>query len=184
MDNAFGGLPYEAEPYADVTYTPPFEFTEDFDTSSQPAELTNEQVPLTDPVEVPPQGPSRSRKKGAVKKVAVRAKKFSVKEDELLCSACLNVTKDPIVGVNQPTGAYWASISSYFHEHKKTTEDRNISSLQHRWGGIQHETSQFCSFYAQVERKKESGKSEDDKVKDALQMYDGVARANFSYMHC
>ncbi|OEL18240.1 hypothetical protein BAE44_0020741, partial [Dichanthelium oligosanthes] len=52
--------------------------------------------------------------------------------------------------------------------------------LQHRWGGIQRETSRFCRYYTQVERKKVFAVQ----VKDALQMYDGIARANFPYMHC
>jgi hypothetical protein len=41
-------------------------------------------------------GPSRAANN--VKKIPRRDKKLSIKEDELLCSAYINVSKDPIAG--------------------------------------------------------------------------------------
>jgi hypothetical protein len=93
-----------------------------------------------------------------------RNKNFSISEDEVLCSAYLNVSKDPIVGVNQPVGCYWSRMEQRYNEHKKTAQARTMSSLQHRWGDIQRDTSRFCGFFAKVERRNASGKSEDDKV--------------------
>jgi hypothetical protein len=49
-------------------------------------------------------------------------------------------------------------------ENRKTTTDRTQSSLQHRWGDIQKDTSRFCGFYGEIERLHQSGKNEDDKV--------------------
>jgi hypothetical protein len=66
---------------------------------------------------------------------------------------------------------------------KKTSSTRTQSSLQHRWGDIQKDTSRFCGFYAEIERKKQSGKSEDDKVKDVLQMYKGIVASQFKFLH-
>jgi hypothetical protein len=103
---------------------------------------------------------SVSRGRGASK----RNKNFSISKDEVLCSAYLNVSKDPIVGVNQPAGSYWARMEQWYNEHKKTAQARTMSSLQHRWGDIQRDTSRFCGFFAEVERRNASGKSEDDKV--------------------
>jgi hypothetical protein len=108
-----------------------------------------------------PGGTVQARKKG----FSQRLKNFTIKEDEFLCSAYLNVSKDPIVGVNQPTGPYWSRMSAYFNEHKTTPYARSLSSLQHRWGDIQKDTSRFCGFFAEVERRNQSGKSEDDKVR-------------------
>jgi hypothetical protein len=59
-------------------------------------------------------------------------------------------------------------IIEYFDDMKKTPNSRSQSSLQHRWVDIQKDTSRFCGFYTKIERKRQSGKSEDDKVKDAL----------------
>ena len=75
----------------------------------------------------------------------------------------LECEKDPIVAVNQSTGSYCARITAYYEEHNCP---RSKSSLQHRWGDIQKDTSRFCGFYAEVERKNQSGKSEDDKARN------------------
>jgi hypothetical protein len=56
--------------------------------------------------------------------------------------------------------------------------------LQHRWADIQKDTSRFCGFYSEIERKRQSDKSEDDKVKDALQMYEGIIGCQFKFVHC
>ncbi|KAG2592312.1 hypothetical protein PVAP13_5NG550600 [Panicum virgatum] len=81
----------------------------------------------------------------------------------------------------ESSGSYWARIIAYCEEHNCP---RSKSSLQHRWGDIQKDTSRFCGFYAEVERKNQSGKSEDDKVKDALQMYEGIVESTFKFIHC
>jgi hypothetical protein len=86
-------------------------------------------------------------------------------EDETICSAYLNVSKDPIVRVNQTMQCYSTRIVEFYNENKKTANPRIVSSLQHRWSDIQKETSRFCDFYAEIERRNQSGKSEDDKVK-------------------
>jgi hypothetical protein len=74
------------------------------------------------------------------------------------------VSKDPIVEVNQSMQFYWVRIMDYYNDNRKNVIERTQNLLQHRWFDIQKDTTQFCSFHAEVERKKESGKSEDDKV--------------------
>jgi hypothetical protein len=95
----------------------------------------------------------QERKKG----VAQRLKNSTAKEDGFLCSAYLNISKDPIVGVHR--------MSAYFNEHKTMPYVRSLSSLQHRWSDIQKDTSGFCGFFAEVERINQSGKSKNDKVR-------------------
>jgi hypothetical protein len=82
----------------------------------------------------------QARKQG----VAQRLKNSTAKEDEFLCSTYLNISKDPIVGVNR--------MSAYFNEHKTMSYVRSLSSLQHRWSDIQKDTFGFCGFFAEVER--------------------------------
>jgi hypothetical protein len=47
---------------------------------------------------------------------------------------------------------------------KKTANPRTSSSLQHRWSDIQKDTSRFYGLYVEIERRNQSGKSDDDKV--------------------
>jgi hypothetical protein len=93
-----------------------------------------------------------------------RTKNFTPTEDETICSAYLNVSKDPIVGVNQTMQCYSVRIAEFYNENRKTANPRIASSLQHRWYDIQKDTSRFCGFYAEIKRRNQSGKSEDDKV--------------------
>ena len=49
---------------------------------------------------------------------------------------------------------------------------------------LQKDTAKFCGFYAEIERKNQSGKSEDDKVNDSLQLHEGVMKHAFKFLHC
>jgi hypothetical protein len=49
---------------------------------------------------------SIGHRKQASKRIPRRDKNFTLKEDELLCAAYLNVSKDCIVGYNQASGGY------------------------------------------------------------------------------
>jgi hypothetical protein len=69
-------------------------------------------------------------------------------EDETICSAYLNVSKDPIVGVNQTMQCYSTRIAKFYNENKTIVNPRTSISLQHRWSDIQKDTSRFCGFYA------------------------------------
>jgi hypothetical protein len=104
--------------------------------------------------------PSQPHKKPSYK----WTKNFTSTEDETICSAYLNMSNDPIVGVNQTMQCYSVRIAEFYNENKKTANPRTASALQHRWSDIQKDTSRFCGIYAEIERRNQSGKSEDDKV--------------------
>jgi len=53
-----------------------------------------------------------------------RSKKFDPKEDLVVVSAWLNVSKDPVHGANQSKGTFWSRIHSYFEENKTTPFSR------------------------------------------------------------
>jgi hypothetical protein len=101
----------------------------------------------------------------------------------------------------------WARVHEYFHEHKTSTTDRTMCSLQHRWGLIQKETRKFSAIYGKVYQRRKSRQSEDDEVlwfcslhifqlcmlfngnlsivhiNEALNLYDGGSENNFQFMH-
>jgi len=108
--------------------------------------------------------PRTARRKQPNKNIPRREKNYTAKEDELLCAAYINVSKDATVGCNQTIGGYWQCIYDYYHGHKDFVTERTKSSLQHRWGTIQKDTARFCGFYDIIVRRNESGKNNDDKV--------------------
>ena len=49
-----------------------------------------------------------------------RSKNFDSKEDLVVVSAWLNISKDPVHGANQSKGTFWSRIHTYFEENKTT----------------------------------------------------------------
>jgi len=93
-----------------------------------------------------------------------RSKKFSVKEDNLLVAAWLEISMDAVQGIDQPRATYWERIHEHYHLHKDFETDRNCGSLAHRWGIILEAVNKFCSWYGHVQRRQESGLTEQDRV--------------------
>jgi hypothetical protein len=74
--------------------------------------------------------PMSGKKQAREKRVARRGTAFTKEEDSVLCSAYLNISKDPITGVNQNMDAYYKRIYDYYHEHKPEGSIRSQISLQ------------------------------------------------------
>ena len=91
-------------------------------------------------------------------------KNFREEEDKLLVAAWLNVSIDPVRGVNQTRGAFWKRISYFFHSNKEFPSDRSQSSLIHHWSTIQECVNKFCASLIQIEGRRQSGVTVHDKV--------------------
>jgi hypothetical protein len=103
-------------------------------------------------------------------KKAKRAKIFSIQEDKLLVSAWLNTTLNPIIGNDQKGDAYWKRIWEYFYNEKIFELECNRGSLMHRWSGIQLDVNKFWGIYAEIERTRVSGTTEQDRVINFINM--------------
>jgi hypothetical protein len=79
------------------------------------------------------------------------SKKVSDQKDEVLVSAWLNVSLDPMVGKYKKGGRYWSHIYEYFNEHKPCQSQCTINSLMHRWETIQKCKNNFCGCLARIE---------------------------------
>ena len=93
-----------------------------------------------------------------------RTKKFDKDEDIVICSAWLNVSKDPIHGANQTRLSFWGRIRAFFDEHKTTKAIRTENSIMHRWFTIQKDVNKYCSCYEKIERRNQSGATIQDMV--------------------
>ena len=93
-----------------------------------------------------------------------RTRNFSVQEDNLLVAAWLEISMDAVQGVDQPHAIYWERIHEYYHLHKEFDNDRNCNSLAHRWSIILEMVNKFYGWYGQVQRRSQSGTTEQDKV--------------------
>ncbi|PVH64915.1 hypothetical protein PAHAL_2G383400 [Panicum hallii] len=116
------------------------------------------------------------------KKVAQRGKSFSKEEDRALCSAFLHVSTDAIIGTNQTAAGYYARMHQHFKENVEVSCKRTQVSIENRWTTIQKAVNKFCGFYAAIERRNESGKNEQDRINDAVRMYEETEPWQFH--HC
>ncbi|KAF0895106.1 hypothetical protein E2562_006813 [Oryza meyeriana var. granulata] len=123
----------------------------------------------------------KSQRAEKKKNVSRRGTAFTKKEDMVVCSAFLNICKDPITGVNQTSGGYYKRMHDYFNEHKPEGSNRSQIAIQHRWALIQKAMNKFCGHKASVDRLNESGKNEQDRIDDAVEMYEKTEP--FTFMH-
>ncbi|PUZ40044.1 hypothetical protein GQ55_9G392300 [Panicum hallii var. hallii] len=124
--------------------------------------ITTEENAVTSKSKIPAKG----------KKVARRGSGFSKEEDKIICSAFLNISKDPITGVNQSSGGYYKRIHDYYKQHKPEGSERSQIAIQHRWAAIQKAVNKFCGFKSAVDHRDQSGTNEQDRIDEAIKMFE------------
>ncbi|XP_074376189.1 glutathione S-transferase T3-like [Apium graveolens] len=134
--------------------------------------IFSQEIPESQPqAEVPKQ------KKGK------RSKNFLIEEDMLLISGWLNISMDPVQGSNQTHTSYWNRIWKYFEENKGgITSERTANSLCNRWCTINEKVAKFIGFYNQICGRNQSGSNEQDKVDQAIEMYERIMKEKFMFM--
>lgn len=120
---------------------------------------------LSENVRAPNEKPACVEAPASVKVNPKRSKNFSKEEDKLLVSAWLNVSLDPVHGVDQSRSTYWKRIYEFFHINKTFDSDRTQSSLMSRWSGIQHDCNSYAGCVSKIETRNQSGLSIADKVR-------------------
>lgn len=94
-----------------------------------------------------------------------RSKSYSIEEDMHLCHVYLDVSQDPIIGINQKGDQFWNRVyieyekSEIFH-----SQPRPKRSLQTRMTTILSAVSKLRGCVNQIENKNPSGASEQDIV--------------------
>ena len=82
---------------------------------------------------------------------------YNHNENIQLCWSWMAITFDPRIGSDQPKGTYWNQIAQHYHENKTFVSDRNATSLEKRWNGIQRECVRFQECIEKIERLRPSG---------------------------
>ena len=129
-----------------------------------------QQTDLEETEEPTPVKARSSKAKAKKASASKRQKNFSKAEDLTLVDAYLEITQDPIIGVDQSRDCYWKRIDAYFHANKSEDHGRTQGSLQHRWAIIQEQVNRFCACYSQVQNRNQSGMTRENKVTNMLCM--------------
>ncbi|KAF2570300.1 hypothetical protein F2Q70_00005901, partial [Brassica cretica] len=106
-------------------------------------------------------------------------------DDILLISSWLNTSKDPVVGNEQKSGAFWKRIAAYFAASQKVAgnEVREHAHCKNRWHKINDQVGKFCGAYVAATREKSSGQNENDVLKLAHEIFFNNHQKKFTLEH-
>ncbi|XP_010507767.1 PREDICTED: glutathione S-transferase T3-like [Camelina sativa] len=114
-------------------------------------------------------------------------KKWNPADDEILISAWLNTSKDPIIANQQKGVSFWQRVQKYYAEspHAIANGEQGVNiNCKQRWFKINESTNKFCGAYAAAERSNSSGHSENDVLKVAHDIYFSDYKTKFTMEHC
>jgi hypothetical protein len=69
-----------------------------------------------------------------------------------------------IAGASQTANAFYARLHRYFLENWDMQSQRSQVSIQNRWTAIRKAVSKFQGIMSAIQRRNESGKTDQDKV--------------------
>ncbi|XP_018477054.1 uncharacterized protein LOC108848238 [Raphanus sativus] len=113
-------------------------------------------------------------------------KEWKPADDEVIISAWINTSKDPIVGNSQNSGTFWARVGDYYaaSPHGRAQgEGREHLNIKQRWHKINDFTNKFCAAHAAAERQISSGQSDHDVLKLAHDIYYTNNNKKFTLEH-
>lgn len=110
---------------------------------------------------------------------------WSPADDLVLISAWLNTSKDPLVGNEQRSGAFWSRIAAYYAASPKVArgEERETTHCKHRWHKINDLVSKFSGSYEAATREKTSGQNEVDVLNNAHAIFNNNYKKKFTLEH-
>ena len=114
-----------------------------------------------------------------------KRRKWTPTEDQVLISAWLNTSKDPVVGNEQKTIAFWKCIAAYFAASPKLSglQTGEPTHCKQRWGKINEGVCKFVGCYVTATKEKSSGQNENDVMKLAHEIYFNDYKAKFTLEH-
>ncbi|XP_075674518.1 uncharacterized protein LOC142643673 [Castanea sativa] len=107
-----------------------------------------------------------------------RGANFSVEEDQLLVSAWLNTSVDPVSSNEQTQATFRQKVWEYFTQYNKSGNTRTITSLLSRWGLISERTNKFAGCMTKVNALHKSGITEQDQDQPKFANLNGRSRAS------
>ena len=95
---------------------------------------------------------------------SIRTSSYSIQEDVRLCQVYLDISQNPIIGINQSKDQFWARGESAYHSREFSSQPRPRRSLQTRMTTILAAVSKLRGCINQIENQNPSGASQEDIV--------------------
>ena len=104
-------------------------------------------------------------------------------DDIVLISAWLNTSKDPVVGNEQRSVAFWKKIAAYYSASPKICDKREVSHCKQRCHKMNDLVCNFCGAYEAATREKTSGQNKNDVLKHAHKIFFNNHKKKFTLEH-
>ncbi|KAK9698249.1 hypothetical protein RND81_08G091300 [Saponaria officinalis] len=107
---------------------------------------------------------------------------FSLAEDEALISSFIQHSQDPTSGTNQKKRDLWIKVKTLFDKARKANpsqiRERSGGMLGSRWRRIVDGVMKWVGCYEEAARRKTSGMSEENVIKEAIKTHNGPSNYN------
>ncbi|XP_013614768.1 PREDICTED: glutathione S-transferase T3-like [Brassica oleracea var. oleracea] len=108
-------------------------------------------------------------------------RKWTPRDDEVVISAWLNTSKDPIVSNSMKLRTFWKRVDEFFAA-MMNEKIENVHCKQ-RWNRINDQTNKFCVAFAAAERQATSGQCDRDMLKRAHEIFYSNQGQKFTLEH-
>lgn len=113
-----------------------------------------------------------------------RGANFSDNSLKQLCKSWLQVSQDPVFGIDQKGSTFWACITADHNKRVSPSEIRTVKSLESRWASLNRSMARFAGYVEQIRGLRDTGKGPDDIVIDALALYKQEVGLDFKDVEC
>ncbi|KAE9321765.1 hypothetical protein PF001_g4747 [Phytophthora fragariae] len=119
------------------------------------------------------------------RKATLRGPNWDHSEDKALVKAWLVVSKDGITSTDQKGDDFWERVAAKYNELRPRRHERfhrPQNSVAKRWQLLRLAVGKFCGCIASINQLNESGKSAEDRVDDALELYEKIYDDHFDFL--
>ena len=114
-----------------------------------------------------------------------KGRNFCPEEEEQCCRSFMHTSTNARRGIGQKNVAFWIYVALHYARHKpEGGAYRPARSLETKWSDIKTVVAKFTGCYVSVKDLDESGKTEDDIVLDATNLYKQKCGKAFVLKHC
>ena len=95
------------------------------------------------------------------------------------------VSTDARRGIGQKKSTFWVAVAAHYARNKPAVgPERPARSLETKWGDLKASIAKFVGCYEQIKALDKSGRTDDDIIVDALQLFEQKVGRPFAHKHC
>ena len=114
-----------------------------------------------------------------------KGKNFLPEEEEQCCRSFMYVSTDARRGIGQKKTTLWVVVATHYTRNKPAVgPERPARSLEMKWGDLKASIAKFVGCYEQIKALDENGRTDDDIILDALQLFEQKVGRPFAHKHC